>query len=283
MPHPDAEEATVTASSSNFPRPTPEPITLPEGALVRDMLDLLGDRARAGDAQAACELAHAIDRCRMHVMFGQMRIQPLLRELKPDQVDELVEFEARRLEAAERQDQFCDGLTQVELDEGVHFSARAALSGHVDSLVAFLSAPDDNPAPFIRDPALAALYRERLWPVLLRALKERNVAVADRFFATLGNGMLSVSGAVPPRFNDREAARAMHRILRSNQDREAPQIVSSAPPSAEAQATADAWAQELFDGEPPMIPASTRVPPDPLTKPKSTCSRNDAWLGADQR
>lgn len=284
LPNADAKEATMAASSSNFRRPKLEPITLPEDASVSDMLDLLGDRARAGDAQAACELAHVIDQCQLHFMIGPMRLQPATREQSAEQLDQFVEAEARRLEAAELMDQYCNGIGPKQLEESARFTARAALSGHVDSLIDFISAPDFKAAAFIRDPELAHLYRERLWPVLLRGLTEGNAQVAEALFSGLGSArQLAISAAVPARFNDHEAARAVSRMLRGIQHIEARQIVSLAPPSAEAQATADAWIQELFGGSLPTLPASPKSPPDPLSRAKSTCKRDEAWLGADQR
>lgn len=281
---PDAAPLDASAASPRPTRPKFEPHTLPAGASVREMLDLLGDHARAGDAQAACELAHAVAQCSLHLAMGSMRARPPPDVQDPEQLDRFVEEEARRLEVARRMDQRCHGIGPRELEESVRFTARAAFAGHVDSLIAFLSAPESSSAAFIRDPELASMYRERLWPVLLRAFNEGNAAVAGALFArlTTRGTQYAVSAAVPARFNDPEAARAMHRMLWGNPPHEARQTFLREPPSVEAQATAEAWAQELFGGALPRLQVSDAGPPDPLSNP-SSCRQDAAWLGKDQR
>jgi len=252
----------------------------PEGTTVMEMIDHIGDRARAGDPLAACELAHAVEQCRFHRMMGSIRILPPNRAHSPEELEQFIEEEALRLERERQMDHHCRGVGPGELTESLRFSARAALSGHVDSLIAFLSAPDNSPGYFLRDPELSLLYRERLWPVLLRAMEEDNAAVTDALFSRLSSPMMNAaSAAVPERFNDPEAARALLRMFRRSEEREAIQRVSLQPPSPEANARAAMWIEELYGGALPAPPEPRRYSPDDLIRP-STCAQGEAWLGA---
>lgn len=246
---------------------------------VNEMLDLLGERARRGDAVAACELARAMFECRMQPMISRMPATPAPPEgAGRKQVDRFIEQEARREEWRSRLDQRCGGVTRTDLSEGIAFTARAALGGHVPSLLDFLNAPMMAPAEFIRDPQLGHVYRTQGWPLLQRALAERDYRVASTLFRQLAYMPIGpLSAIVPDRYQDPEVARAMFQLLGG-------QLPPSAQPAAasdEAVATAEQWADELFGGELPE--GTTSSTPGMMPMPGDAgarCRDADAWLDA---
>lgn len=298
---PDLQVAAADLSTSVAPpRPELQPITIPtrptDPALsdtpavppdmpVSEMLDLLGERARRGDAVAACELGRALGECRMrpHMMrMGAMPPPPPNAERAT--VDRFVETEARREEWRTRLDQRCDGLPSGALSEALAFNARAALAGHVPSLMDFLNGPMSAPADFIRDPQFAQLYRTHGWPLLRRALAQRDFPASMAMFMQLsrvpGGGPLAA--IVPEQYQDPDAARALLRQL-TGQPMPMPgmPVEPETPPSSEALATAERWIDELFDGQLPeggMTMGSAGMPmPGRFT---SRCRDADAWLDA---
>jgi hypothetical protein len=221
---------------------------------VNEMLELLGDRARRGDAVAACELGRALLECRMQPLMVNGGPPPPPQGADRESVDRFIEYEARREEWRTQLQQRCDGLSRPTLSEGLAFSARAALAGHTPSLLDFLNGPMMSPAEFIRDPQLGHVYRTQAWPLVRRALAERNYLVASVVFRQLA--MMPVgplSAIVPDQYQDPDAARALHEMLSG----QAPPTVRAAPSSAEALAVAERWADELFAGQLPE--GTTRV------------------------
>jgi hypothetical protein len=254
---------------------------IPPDMPVPELLALLGDRARAGDAVAACELGRALNECRMQSIVRRMPTRPAPpSDAAGKDVESFVNAEAAREEWQERLAQRCDGLAPGEIAQGVGHQARAALAGHVPSLVDFINAPMTSPAEFIRDPQLGQLYRTQVWPMLRRALAAGDFQAANMMMIQLGMGQMSpLSAVIPATYQDADAARAMMVLLGSPMPMP---LQSAAAPSPEAIETAQRWVDELFGGRLPQ--GNPR--PSPFASPMrsdSRCRESNAWVGADGR
>jgi hypothetical protein len=279
-PAPTAARITVPATPLD-PALADTPVVTPDMPVV-DVLELLGDRARAGDAVAACELGRALGECRMQSMVRRMPARPAPpSDAKAPDVERFVNAEAAREEWQERLAQRCEGVEAADIAQGVGFQARAALAGHLPSLADFVNAPMSAPAEFIRDPQLGQLYRSHMWPLLRRALASGDFRAAQVTMMQLSMGPVSpLSAVVPPEYQDAEAARAMMATLSPGM--QLPMMAHQPPPSPQAAQTAERWVDELFGGKLPegsATHAGFQMP----TVSNSRCRDSDAWLDADAR
>jgi hypothetical protein len=252
------------------------PVVTPDMPVV-DMLALLEDRARAGDAVAACELGRALNQCRMQSMVRRMPARPAPpSDAKAPDVERFVNAEAAREEWQERLAQRCEGVEASDIAQAVGYLARSALSGHVPSLVEFVVSPMTAPAEFIRDPQLGQVYRSQVWPLLRRALENGDFLAAQMTMVQLGMGPMSpLSAVVPAEYQDPDAARAMMALLGSPMTMP---LHSQAPPSPQATETAQRWVDELFGGTLPQGSARPSTYAGPMAG-ESRCREAAAWLG----
>jgi hypothetical protein len=256
------------------------PVVTPDMPVV-DLLELLGDRARAGDAVAACELGRALNECRMQSMVRRMPARPApAGDAKAPDVERFVNAEAAREEWQERLAQRCEGVEATDLGQGVGFTARAALAGHVPSLLDFVSAPMSSPAEFIRDPQLGQLYRSQVWPLLRRAMASGDYRAAQVGMMQLSMGPMSpLSAVIPAEYQDAEVARAMMAALSPGMQLP---MLGNQPPSPEATRAAERWVDELFGGKLPEGSARPAGFAMAMTS-DARCRDTGSWLGADGR
>jgi hypothetical protein len=232
-------------------RPSSEAPHLDTGQYRQDMpvtlmLELFGPSARAGDRVSACRLARALHACRRSPVRPAIEVPSL-----PDEAATMafVNVQAALHELQESRARSCRDLGPEHFAQSTRFLATAALAGHRDSLLAFVDAPMQWPADFMRDPELAHLYRTRLWPVIAQAIRSGEQRVLMQFLASIMRADQSaLAAAVPARYRDSEAARALSNMLRSTEVREL--IAELAPNEPEvdpaAAAMAREWAEELL-------------------------------------
>jgi hypothetical protein len=162
------------------------------------------------------------------------------------------------------------------------FTARAAMNGHVPSLIEFVNAPDNAAGEFLRSPALSGIYRHQLWPLLQRAFAEGRVDVATMVMMQLAssNSGSALSVVVPMQFQDPETALALLHVLHADvhPDSSGMPIFDNKPPAEHALVTAQQWAEQLF-GE--LLP--TQEAGGSPTRAGSSCHERADWLGQHGR
>lgn len=267
----------LAAPSASSPLPI-DHLNIP----VVELLDLLGERARAGDRTAACRLGHALNECRMRALLSGLQpwYQPKPPQNDPAALERFIEAEAERQEEISHWTGRCGGLGRANMREGITFSAQAALAGHNDSLIQFLAAPVVASADFISDPRFAEIYRTQAWPAVQRALRAGDARVTLALMTQLAHPQLSpLDAAVPEQYQNPEAALAMLGMLTEGDPSLLTGFHSGAPPSGEAMETATRWVDELFGGRLPDLSGESRIPRRmPPLGSSDSCESPEAWL-----
>lgn len=219
---------------------------------IAEMVDLLGDRARAGEPAAACQLGHALSECKIWINRARsgtrIKIDP---SLSAEEIDDMVESVARAQESIEHHLRRCANLDANVLRESTRFIATAALGGHADSLVRFAGSPRFEAADFLRDPTLAHTYRTQLWPAMQRALLAGDREVTTYFlFSFRDPDQGPLVAVLPERFQDPAVAGELTRMFLTGQPGA---MIDSAESGASrgVSAAAGAWIDELFGGRLP--------------------------------
>jgi hypothetical protein len=272
------------AATPRFDPATPTTPLVADDMPVVEMLELLGSRARSGDPVAACELARALGQCRIQSLQARVTRPPPPDGAGPPALERYVDSEAQRQEWAERLARRCDGVGHGELAEAVEFTARAAINGHLPSLIEFINAPILSAGDFIRSPALADAYRRQAWPLLQRAFAAGHSGAAAAAMMQLASPHVGspLSGVAPLEYQDPDAARALLDLLLAEDGRRPHGPAhTSGPPSEQARATAQRWIDELFGG---VLPARNedswprQRPSLPDAGLASPCRDSDNWL-----
>jgi hypothetical protein len=245
-----------------------------------ELLDRLGDRARAGDPLAACKLAAAMNSCRFNRLVRNTIRPPPPENASEAELEQYVEFHARFQEQQARAAERCAGADEAILSEGVHFTARAALAGHVDSLLRFIAAPARHSSEFVRDPRLAELYRTQLWPVLQHAFAagqdELTFAVLSDLLGPIDSPLRAV---VPEPYRDPQALTALLSLTMDESELRRLRGPDLDPPSPVAIETARRWVDELFKGRTPQLSAEMRQQARRTTPHSASgCDSDAAWL-----
>lgn len=277
----DASRRNSGTSSGALDSSGPARPAFTEDTTVLEMFDRIGDRARAGEPWAACELAAALGACRF-----ERTTRNMIRPAPPPNASEaeleaFVEFHAGFLERRARDARRCAGVGPEALSEMVQFMAHAALAGHVDSLTRFMFAPERHAAEFLANPQLAEMYRTRLWPALRRALEARNVHVAHAMLSQLSHPLpSSLSVIVPETYRDPEVAAALLSLGVQDEEEERKRLASGRdPPSPAAIEAAQRWVDELFGGKLPDLSEASRTRRrGTQSHGGSDCDSPSAWL-----
>lgn len=247
---------------------------------VVELLDRLGERARAGDPKASCELATALHTCRFSSLARTMIRPPPPPDASESELERYVEFHAAFQERRERDKRRCAGVEPAALLEAVHFTATSALAGHVDSLLRFMPSPAMHSAQFLRDPRLADLYRTQLWPTLRRGFAAGNVELANAVLTELSFPVDSpLLAALPEAYRDQEVASALLSLTVG--ESEAPNWSAAAqlPPTPAAMQSARRWVDDLFGGRvPDLSKANLARVRDASPRRGSNCDSASAWL-----
>jgi hypothetical protein len=161
---------------------TPAPLPLPPpGTRLADVYDELLERARRGDARAACRLAADLGRCRNAPMMpgggrGVRRIERRIARIDDEQrreamIDMVATAESWREQAA----QVCDGLTEAQLSQAFALQVQAATALPELRLRAVLQPAVDHMFP-ASDLEQWQQYRQLAQPWLEQAAAEGDMA-----------------------------------------------------------------------------------------------------------
>ncbi len=241
-----------------------------------ELFEQLGDRARAGDAVAACELGHVVAGCRMHLATYH---HPAQSSATGKELDQFIEREASRQEDVARMTRRCEGMNRTHQAEAALFTARAGLAGHSDSLIALSQLPQDAPAEFISNPQLIELYRSQLWPALRRALASNHPQVAAAVMLHLSSPMGSpVAGVVPDAYRNPQVAAVLVKQLSPGISNMMMLGGFYPPPSPKVLETAALWTDELFGGRLPEPVSLEELMRYATPDSASTCAEPEAWL-----
>jgi hypothetical protein len=249
---------------------------------LHELFEQLGDQARAGDPVAACELAHVVAVCRMHLVAHAWSRNSPPSSASGEELERFVEREAFRQEESARLAQRCEGMNRAHQAEGAIFIARAGLAGHADSLVAFTQLPQTAAAEFIGSPLLIDLYRNQLWSALRRAFVSHHPQVAASVLMQLAGPMESpVAGVVPEIYRDPDVARALLGLMSQGEWDLASMLPPRPPPSVEVTDRAAIWLDELFGGQVPDLVGASQAPwRQGRSDTASSCSEPEAWVDA---
>lgn len=198
-------------SAAVISRREPLPGALPLAELVSE----LEPRARAGDPAAACRLAAELVSCRYALRRPERGLDSLER-----QIAQAESAEPRQLEALERRlvweqqrmqhRRECEALPASLRDSATELLFRAALQGHVPSMVSYARADGIGGQDMIGDPQLYAQYRQHAFPMWQRALKAGSVEAVQTWIGALNSGGFHfLAGALPAEFHNRQLALAL--------------------------------------------------------------------------
>jgi hypothetical protein len=210
---------------------------------VLELLELFEDAALAGNVAASCLLSQALGECARYRDLERMRLPPPDSGASREAIDIHVEEEARREEALASMAPLCAGVGLSHLARRMDFTARAARAGHVASLLDVVRA---TPADFVRHPQLAPMYRSEVWPLLRAAMAAGHErATLTAMFQIQSPATSPLWSVLPEQFQDAWAARAVILMVYPQSPH---QRQEDRQPSAEAQATARRWIDELMGG-----------------------------------
>ena len=141
-----AQNTSVTGNGAASTPPAAAPLP-PLDAKLADIYDALKARVEQGDGRAACRLAAELQQCadRDFMLEGADRAARMLDERGEQAATpgrEPSQWESRRLSMAQQQidfalalDERCKGISEAQLADHTNLWRRAALSGHVPSMV----------------------------------------------------------------------------------------------------------------------------------------------------
>jgi hypothetical protein len=159
--------AAAPASASNASPPLPAAALLPaRDAPLASVIADLEQRARGGDARAACRLAADLSRCALLPRRREFRamIDPLRDggdrgSRRGGAVDWQIDTAARLDVTLEDDERLCEGITREQSRRSIDWLHRAAQAGHVPSMAAFGSGNWMSTEPaFIHQPELVAAF-----------------------------------------------------------------------------------------------------------------------------
>lgn len=176
----------------------PAPLPPPDTPLAA-MLDELEERARAGEARAACRLASELSRCAMlqrrrefHAMVDPSGGGPA----RGSRVEEWRIDATARLELQiERDEAVCTGIDRAQSRQSIQWLHRAASAGHVPSMASFATGAWMVYEPgFVHQPELVAAYARDAASMATRAVE----AGDTRLLLPLGLAYAGRSGMAAP-------------------------------------------------------------------------------------
>lgn len=171
VPAPNAAAPAAIAAS---PQPLPPP-----GIRLTDVYDELYERARRGDARAACRLAADLGRCRNAPMLPGGRRGGIERRIAriddEDRREAMIDMVATAESWREQAAQVCDGLSEAQLAQAFALQIQAATALPELRLQAALQPALDRMFP-ASDVAQWQQYRQLAQPWLEQAAAEGDIA-----------------------------------------------------------------------------------------------------------
>lgn len=236
-------QATANAASA-LDHPAP-------GVAVREVLDALDARARAGDALAACRLVSELILCRQARAWTESAEQSAIDRLAAvlQDGDDIADSAAQlqnHIDINNRRKAACEGITDADLGRTPDYAFAAAMAGHVPSMSYFAAGVEVNGERIVADPALYQAYRQHAWPMFLRALEAGHPhAVHSWSWALNSGGYAYFSGVIPPEWRTPGVAALLNQRLRAEQGLE-PAVPAPADTPIADRLEADALYQRYF-------------------------------------
>jgi hypothetical protein len=273
-------------ASTSMPSPTSElaaPAIPPIDSHhpVRDYAALLDERARAGDAAAACRLGAELDRCT--ALNELARHRPIAADIATSHIertglqgpaaDRVIDTLLQQEQEQLRRHQDCMELDLAAYAPPTRYFALAARAGHVPSMLRVLRIETAPGADLVRDPALIAEYRAHASDYLLSLLEAGEHAAVDLWLHQAMRGAASpLLASLPDTMRDVEAIAILQRRLTA--ERQRMRVIDSRgvdvtpasnPPSVPVDSLrlADAWHARWFSSDPGAGPAPATAPPPP--------------------
>lgn len=253
--------ATTAAASQHAQRATSAPPWLPLpplGTPVREILEELEQRSKAGDAAAACRLSAEVAQCVSVQGFDPARTERMLIEAaarNPDGPD--VERWTEQIDRRLRMQKRCAGLPQHVLDGQARYDLTAARLGSATAAQRFLGGWSLNTAALIREPGLAALYRHHAWPLFQQLLQAGHPAAPLLWMQATQRPNFPLAEVMPAEWQRPAVAEALFALISGSVSG---RYKHGPPPSAEAQAEAARLFQAYFVASPHY---SGGAPPPP--------------------
>jgi hypothetical protein len=174
------------------------PLPPPDTPLAA-MLDELEERARAGEARAACRLASELSRCAMLQRRREFRAMVDPSGGGPARGSRFEEWRidaTARLELQiERDEAVCAGIDRAQSRQSIQWLHRAASAGHVPSMASFATGAWMVYEPgFVHQPELVAAYARDAAAMATRAVE----AGDTRLLLPLGLAYAGRSGMAAP-------------------------------------------------------------------------------------
>lgn len=253
-----AQESGTAASGASTGAPLPSDPLPPEDTPMAEMFDRLLDRARRGDASAACRLASELQRCREHALRqgfggrGREMESVVAGESDERRRETMIQAMARMELERERSSAVCDGVTEAQIDLAFPLQMQAAQAR--PELRAWLAV---NPALdarfFLDDVEQWQQYRQVAMPWMEAAAAEGDLSAVIALARVHGDGR-SFGPPIPP-FREIDDARfVLYATLMERYGLSIPPVVRAAEEARgrlepAALAEAERQANELFRPE----------------------------------
>lgn len=249
-----AQSAQPTAAVA-YAQPLP-----PDGTPLLEIFDELDARAKQGDAAAACRLGAELVRCSSATTtprFGaddKQIAEMLANENASDtKVAEAAEFlmgiESGVLTTA----RICRGVDLSQLPNPQRYFHRAAMAGHLPSMMQFLTTTGNSIYDLFDDPGLIELYNRDGYKIFQLALRAGDPAILDHWSIATSNKRDALARLLPKPMRDPrllEALRAQIDIAAPGVHRSIGRHPDHGEPSPEQLDQAEQMFQQYFAGSP---------------------------------
>lgn len=248
---------------------------------VRDYAALLDERARAGDAAAACRLGAELERC--SALIERARYRPIAADIATSYIertglgaeaaDRVIDTLLQQEEEQTRRLEDCAGLDLAAHAPPTRYFALAARAGHPPSMLRVLRIETAPGADLVRDPALIDEYRTHASRYLLALLEAGERAAVGLWLHHATRGAASpLFASLPDTMRDVDAIAILQRRLTA--ERQRVRVIDSrggevTPPSspppvpADSLRLADAWHARWFAARPEAESMPATPPPPP--------------------
>ena len=181
------------------------------------MFDELDQRAKQGDAAAACRLGAELTRCRSVKAAPELGAEDqqfaemLAREnASADEVAEAADFligiESGMLATV----RICRGVDQSQFPNPQRYFHRAAMAGHVPSMLQFLTTTGNSVYELFDDPGLIDLYNRDGYAIFQAALAAGDPAILARWSIATNNPRDALGRVLPESLRDPRLLEALY-------------------------------------------------------------------------
>jgi hypothetical protein len=280
---PQATAGAGDAKQAPLPDPAAPDLPLPPADTpVAELLDSLLDRARSGDARAACRLASELQRCRNSAQRGPSGADMEARvagEQDERRRESMIQFMARLEGERERSERLCGGIGEAELDLAFGLQMQAAQAQpHLRTWFAINPALDTR--MFVDDLDQWQQYRQVAMPWLESAAAAGDLSAVVALARVHGDAR-SNSPPVPP-FRQIDDARFLtYATLLERYGMSVPPVQRAADEArsridADVAAAAERQAETLFRPE-----AAVREPGDSASALQGSFQRGQEAIDCD--